>query len=73
MGEMVNDGNGANVIPFPPVYRIGYSDGEQCGLVEDAYGLTLSFRRFDKAAAALEVIRMQHPELMLWVSWRPNS
>lgn len=43
----------AVVIPFPPVYRIGYSDGDTCGLVEDADGLTLTFRRFEKAEAAL--------------------
>lgn len=64
---------GANVIPFPPVYRIGYSDGDHCGLVEDLDGRPLTFRRFDKAAAALESIRMQHPGLVFWVAWRPNS
>jgi hypothetical protein len=42
----------AAVIPFPPTYRIGYSDGDQCGLVEDADGLTLCFRQQWKAEQA---------------------
>lgn len=61
------------VVPFPPVYRIGYSDGDQCGLVEDPHGLAISFRRPEKAEAALELLRMQYPGIVFWVTWRPNS
>lgn len=63
----------AAVIPFPPTYRIGYSDGDQCGLVENADGLTLCFRQQWKAEQAVNLLRAQHPGLFFWVTWRPNS
>lgn len=63
---------GATVIPFPPVYRIGYSDGDQIGLVEDMDGRPIAFRRFERAAEAMALLKTQHPALLFWVSWRPN-
>lgn len=63
----------ATVIQFPTVYRIAYSNGEQIGLVEDSSGLAITFRRIEKAEAALHLLRAQHPSLFFWVTSRPNS
>ena len=61
------------VVPFPPLYRIGSSAGDVSGLVEDEDERPLTFRRFDNARRALELMRLQYPDLVFWISWRPNG
>lgn len=57
---------GATVIKFPPIYRIAYSDGDECGIVED-----FQTRQFWQAECALRDIAQKHPDLIFWVMWRP--
>lgn len=60
----------AAVIPFPSLYRIGYSDGDHCGVVEDLDGIALTYRSECQAVAACAWLRFQFPGLIFWVSGR---
>jgi hypothetical protein len=59
---------GATVLRFPVIYRIAYSNGEECGMVAGA-----EFRQFWQAEHGLYDLQAKHPELTFWVTWKPND
>lgn len=59
---------GATVIKFPPIYRVAYSDGDECGFVEGG-----EFRQFWQAEEALYMMQQKYPNLMFWVTWKPTD
>jgi hypothetical protein len=51
------------VIQFPQLYRIAFSDGERNDYVDGA-----KFRHYWEAEVALFELRQEYPELLFWIS-----